>query len=120
MVPLSKELNISCFGTPVGEEFYKSCLKLDEIHDNFYHFSCLKRSGTIALLYKYIYMKLTNCFILLAKNEIIKQVTFQEGVRDITATNNSDDQLSTIDKETPNSKNVRDKVRKCLQEKFGK
>ncbi|GET64859.1 hypothetical protein GLOIN_2v1784609 [Rhizophagus irregularis DAOM 181602=DAOM 197198] len=42
VIPLSKELNISYFGTPVGEEFYKSCLKLDEIHNSFYHFSCLK------------------------------------------------------------------------------
>ncbi|CAB4488142.1 hypothetical protein RhiirA5_422148 [Rhizophagus irregularis] len=97
VIPLSKELNISYFGTPVGEEFYKSCLKLDEIHNSFYHFSCLKKS---------------------AKNEIIKQVTFQKDIEDITMIESADDQLSIIDKECPNSKNARDKVRKYLQEKF--
>ncbi|CAB4393817.1 unnamed protein product [Rhizophagus irregularis] len=46
VVPLSKKLNISYFGTSVSEEF--------KTNDSFYHFSCLKKS---------------------AKNEIIKQVT---------------------------------------------
>ncbi|CAB5359136.1 unnamed protein product [Rhizophagus irregularis] len=70
VIPLSKELNISYFGTPV------------------------------------------------AKNEIIKQVTFQKDIEDITMIESADDQLSIIDKECPNSKNARDKVRKYLQEKF--
>ncbi|CAB5368136.1 unnamed protein product [Rhizophagus irregularis] len=69
VIPLSKELNISYFGTPT-------------------------------------------------KNEIIKQVTFQKDIEDITMIESADDQLSIIDKECPNSKNARDKVRKYLQEKF--
>ena len=50
LVPLSKELNNSYFGTPVGEEFYKSCSKIDEIVDSFYHFSCLKKAGIIIVV----------------------------------------------------------------------
>jgi hypothetical protein len=33
---------------------------------------------------------------------------------------NADDQLSIVDKENPNSKSTRGKVRKYLQEKFSK
>ncbi|CAB4482989.1 unnamed protein product [Rhizophagus irregularis] len=40
-----------------------------------------------------------------------------EELKDITMLENTDDQLSIIDKEYPNSKNTCDKVRKYLQEK---
>ncbi|RIA85497.1 hypothetical protein C1645_741518 [Glomus cerebriforme] len=101
IVPLNKELNSSYFGTPVGEEFYKTCLKIDEIVNNFYHFSCLKKA---------------------ARNEIIKQVgeiSFQqdrEVVHDTTGITSN--RLSITEINNPNSKNTRNKVRKILQEKF--
>uniref|UniRef100_U9UK96 Uncharacterized protein n=1 Tax=Rhizophagus irregularis (strain DAOM 181602 / DAOM 197198 / MUCL 43194) TaxID=747089 RepID=U9UK96_RHIID len=78
VIPLSEKLNISYFGTSVGEEY--------KTNDSFYHFSCLKKSDI-------------------------------EELKDITMLENTDDQLSIIDKEYPNSKNTCDKVRKYLQEK---
>jgi hypothetical protein len=51
IVPLDKELNSSYFGTPVGEEFYKTCMKIDEIVDSFHHFSCLKKAGITIFYY---------------------------------------------------------------------
>jgi hypothetical protein len=78
MIPLSKELNISYFGTPVGEEFYRSCLKIDEIHDSFYHFSCLKKSGII-ILFMQFYIKLTNFYILYQlKMKLLNKLHFKK------------------------------------------
>ncbi|CAB5318553.1 unnamed protein product [Rhizophagus irregularis] len=75
VVPLSKKLNISYFGTSLK-------------------------------------MKLLNKLQYISKDI--------EELKDITMLENTDDQLSIIDKEYPNSKNTCDKVRKYLQEKCSK
>ncbi|CAB4438105.1 unnamed protein product [Rhizophagus irregularis] len=100
IVPLDKELNSSYFGTPVGEEFYKTCMKIDEIVDSFHHFSCLKKA---------------------AKSEIIKQaeeMSAQVNLQELEDATKNSLKLSIADLNNPNSKKTRDKVRKFIQEKF--
>ncbi|GES96265.1 hypothetical protein GLOIN_2v1782986 [Rhizophagus clarus] len=89
VVSLDKELNSSYFGTPIGEEFYKACIKIDEIVDSFHHFSCLKNAG------------------------ISFQINSQELERTIE---NPTIKLSIADLNSPNSKDTRDRVRKYIQE----